>query len=164
MKVLYSHINTFTIGKRGELKWNCSTGQRLSLERPRHQFSSVLSDSWVFHSPKVFSPEYFFFWVILQKPHICQFWNAEVCIESIYHGAVKLVTKLVNFLKGENLLNFWRSFVASLKVLVFKTTGLVLYRKFFLASWFEYYTFVSSNKKLLWDLWGKAMIQTIPIQ
>ena len=29
------------------------TGQRLSLELPRHQFSSVLSDSGVFHSQKV---------------------------------------------------------------------------------------------------------------
>ena len=56
-------------------------------------------------------------------------------IGSIYHGAVKLVTKLVNFLKGENLLNFWHSFVTGLKVLVFKKQSLYFMMIFAILAW-----------------------------
>ena len=60
--------------------------------------------------------------VLGRKNILCKFWMVKSVLGA-YITPVKLVTKLVNFLKGENLLNFWRSFVASLKVLVFKTTS-----------------------------------------
>ena len=56
-------------------------------------------------------------------------------VSGVYITAVKLARKLVNFLKGENLLNFWHSFVAGLKVLVFKKQSLYFMMIFAILAW-----------------------------
>ena len=87
-------------------------------------------------------------------------------VSGVYITAVKLARKLVNFLKGENLLNFWHSFVAGLKVLVFKKT-IFIFHDDFCYSGMDIY-----HKECLWSqseykqasAFVKDMIQTIPIQ
>ena len=56
-------------------------------------------------------------------------------VSGVYITAVKLARKLVNFLKGENLLNFWHSFVTGLKVLVFKKQSLYFMMIFAILAW-----------------------------